>query len=101
MLYQLSLDENTAVGSVLVDLRDVVTSNLGGSCSHEPVCAAVHRVIDPDTPTSDYYCCRATGSLCEAIYNAYYDGMTSGDRVGDICRAIEAWCSRSMAQRVA
>jgi hypothetical protein len=80
-----------------MDIRDVVASNLGGSCSHERVCAAVHRAVDPDTPTSDDYCCRATGSLCEAIYNAYYDGMTSGDRVDTICRAVDAWCSRSLA----
>jgi hypothetical protein len=78
-------------GSSLQDLRAVIAANLGGSCSHERVCEAVHQALESDTPASDVYCCHATGSLCEAVYNGYYDGMNSGDRVETILFAVQRW----------
>ena len=84
------------VGKGDADLRAVVVASLGGGCSHEPVCQAVHRFLEPDSPTSDSYCCRATGSLCEAIYDAYYEGATSGDRVEAIVGAVGRWRDASV-----
>jgi hypothetical protein len=81
-----------------LDLRGVIASSLTGGCTHEPVCAAVHRMLEPGTPTSDYYCCRATGSLCEAIYDAYYEGATSGQRVAVIYQAVLDWLAESHDQ---
>ena len=78
-----------------VELHDVIAANLGSGCSHEPVCRAVHRVVAPDAPTSDHYCCRATGSLCEAVYDGYYDGIRTGDRVGEIHRSVVGWLAHS------
>ncbi len=72
-----------------VDLYEVIDQNLGSGCNHEPVCLAVHRSVTPSSPTSDHYCCRATGSLCQAVY----DGIRSGDRVGEIHRSVVAWMS--------
>jgi hypothetical protein len=86
-------------GSVIngmADLRAVIETSLGGVCSHDPVCDAVHRVLDPESPASDFYCCRRTGSLCEAIYDAYYD-VKSGDRAEAICGAVQRWISTSNA----
>jgi hypothetical protein len=78
-----------------VELHDVIAANLGSGCSHEPVCLAVHRTVAAKSPTSDHYCCRATGSLCEAVYDGYYDGIRTGDRVGEIHRSVVAWMSEA------
>lgn len=67
---------------------------MGSDCSHELVCVAVHRALEPESVTSDHYCCRSTGSLCEAVYDGYYDGIVSGDRVETIYRAVAQWGSR-------
>jgi len=74
-----------------MDLRTVIADHLGASCCHEPVCDAVHQALVPLSPTSDHYCCRSTGSLCEAIYDGYYDGSVTGDRVETIHRAVQRW----------
>lgn len=76
-------------------LRTAIQTSLGGGCSHEPVCEAVHRVVDPDSPASDSYCCRITGSLCEAIYDAYYEVRKSDDRAEAIFEAVLRWISAS------
>jgi hypothetical protein len=85
--------------SAVVDLRAVIADNLGSNCSHESVCDAVHQVLEPGTLTSDHYCCRSTGSLCEAVYDGYYDGIISGDRVDTIYRAVTRWSSRPQPMR--
>jgi hypothetical protein len=79
------------VGDRVADLRTVIGSSLGGVCGHGQVCDAVHNALNPSSPASDSYCCRATGSLCEAIYDAYYEGMKSDDRVGTIHAAVQSW----------
>jgi len=86
------------IGSGDVGLHEVIAANLGSGCNHEPVCLAIHLFVEPSSPTSDHYCCRATGSLCEAIYDGYYDGIRTGDRVGAIQRSVEAWTIRSDAR---
>jgi hypothetical protein len=77
-----------------VDLHEIIAENLGSGCSHEPLCVAVHQALEPGTLTSDLYCCRSTGSLCEAVYDGYYDGIVNGDRVETIYRAVTRWESR-------
>ncbi len=76
-------------------LREVIAGNLGSGCSHEPVCLAVHRAVAPASPTSGHYCCRATGSLCEAVYDGYYDGIRAGDLVGAVHAAVVTWLAGS------
>ena len=77
-----------------MDLRTIIATSADGACTHEPVCEAVHRALEPDTPTSDYYCCRSTGSLCEAIYDGFYDGVASGDRIEAILVSVRRWTDR-------
>jgi len=81
-----------------VELHEVIAANLGSGCNHEPVCLAIHLFVEPSSPTSDHYCCRATGSLCEAIYDGYYDGIRTGDQVGAIQRSVEVWAARSQVR---
>jgi hypothetical protein len=78
----------------VVDLRAVIADNLGSDCSHEPVCQAIHHELEPGSLTTDHYCCGSTGSLCEAVYDGYYDGIASGDRVETIYHAVTQWSSR-------
>jgi hypothetical protein len=94
----LGREPSPGVNDGMVDLRTVIQTSLGGGCSHEPVCDAVHRVLDPDSPSSDSYCCRMTGSLCEAIYDAYYEVRKSDDRAEAIFGAVQCWIIASFGR---